>query len=70
METLREVALEHEVNLFYCDCGTVGLSTDECISEAELNVIAAIFAEDGRKKSGKSKISGRLHRTQPGYVAG
>ena len=56
VETLREVALEHEVNLFYCDCGTVGLSTDECISEAELNVIAAIFAEAAGKKAEKVKF--------------
>ena len=56
VETLREVALEHEVNLFYCDCGTVGLSTDECISEAELNVIAAIFAEAAGKKAERVKF--------------
>ncbi len=50
-ETLREVALEREVNLFYCECGGVGLSTDECINEEELNVIVSIFADAAGKKA-------------------
>lgn len=51
LETIRETALEKEVNLFYCDCGVVGLSTDECINEAELNTIIGIFAEAAGKKA-------------------
>ena len=52
-EKLREVALEHEINLFYCECGcdSVGLSTDECINEEELNTLVAIFAEAAGKKA-------------------
>lgn len=51
LETIRETALEKEVNLFYCDCGVVGLSTDECINETELNTIIGIFAEAAGKKA-------------------
>lgn len=51
---IREVALEHQINLFYCACGTtVGLSTDEKISEAEINEIIGIFAEAAGKKAEK-----------------
>ena len=56
VEALREVALEKEVNLFYCDCGVVGLSTDECINEDELNLIVCIFAEAAGKKAEKVKF--------------
>ena len=56
VETLREVALEKEVNLFYCDCGVVGLSTDECMNEDELNLIVCIFAEAAGKKAEKVKF--------------
>ena len=53
-EMIREVALEHQINLFYCACGTtVGLSTDEKISEAEINEIIGIFAEAAGKKAEK-----------------
>lgn len=56
MDALRRVALEKEVNLFYCECGEVGLSTDECISEEELNVIVSIFAETVGKKTGRVRF--------------
>lgn len=56
LETLREVALEHEVNLFYCDCGVVGLSTDECINEEEINTIVRIFAEAAGKKAERAEF--------------
>lgn len=56
MDALRRVALEKEVNLFYCECGEVGLSTDECISEEELNVIVSIFAETVGKKAGRVRF--------------
>lgn len=52
-ETLREVALEHQINLYYCECGGVGLSTDERINEEELNTIIAVFAEAAGKKAEK-----------------
>lgn len=53
-EMVREVALEHKVNLHHCPCGTVGLSTDERINEEELNVLVEIFAEAaGKKKDGR-----------------
>ncbi len=48
-EALRKVALAHEINLYYCPCGGVGLSTDERINEEELNTIAGIFAEAAGK---------------------
>lgn len=50
-EALRKVALAHEINLYYCPCGGVGLSTDERINEEELNTIAGIFAEAAGKKA-------------------
>ncbi len=50
-EALRKVALAHEINLYYCPCGAVGLSTDERINEEELNMIAGIFAEAAGKKA-------------------
>ncbi len=50
-EALRKVALAHEINLYYCLCGGVGLSTDERINEEELNTIAGIFAEAAGKKA-------------------
>ncbi len=50
-EALRKVALAHEINLYYCPCGGVGLSTDERINEEELNMIAGIFAEAAGKKA-------------------
>ena len=50
-EKLREVALENKMNLFYCECGGVGLSTDECINEEEINTLVRIFAEAAGKKA-------------------
>lgn len=52
-DMIREVALEHHINLYYCECGCVGLSTDERINEEELNVIVDIFAEAAGKKAEK-----------------
>lgn len=50
-EDVRKVALAHEINLYYCPCGSVGLSTDERINEKELNIIAGIFAEAAGRKA-------------------
>lgn len=51
-EGIRDIALSHEINLFYCECGCdgVGLSTDEKISQEEINKIIAIFAEAAGKE--------------------
>lgn len=51
VETIREVALERQVNLFYGDNNIVGLSTDERINEKELNLLVEIFAEAAGKKA-------------------
>lgn len=50
LENLRDIALEHEINLWYCDkCNTVGLSTDEKINEEEINTLVGIFAKAAGK---------------------
>ena len=50
MDELRDIALEHEMNFWYCEkCQVVGLSTDEKISEAEINTIVGIFAQAAGK---------------------
>lgn len=52
MESLRDRALENKMNFYYgdaCEGGEVGLSTDEKISEEELNIIVRIFAEAAGK---------------------
>lgn len=41
---VRKIALEHEINFNYIDQHTVGISTDEKISAAEVNTIIGIFA--------------------------
>ena len=55
LDALRNIALEQHINLFYCDgccCGSsVGLSTDEKITEEEINTIVAIFARAAGKKA-------------------
>jgi len=53
VDMIREVALERHINLYYCECGCVGLSTDERINEDELNIIVGIFAEAAGKKAEK-----------------
>ena len=55
-EMIREVALEREINLYYCTCGGVGLSTDERINEEEINTIIGIFAEAAGKKAEKAQF--------------
>ena len=43
---LQDIALEKEINLYYCPCGkVVGLSTDEKINEEEINTLIGIFAQ-------------------------
>lgn len=52
VEAIRDAALEQEINLFYCHCGCaskVGLSTDEKITEAEINALIGIFARAAGK---------------------
>lgn len=55
VEAIRDKALENEINLYYdaccCGGGIVGLSTDEKISEAEINTIIRIFAEAAGKEA-------------------
>lgn len=50
-EILKEVALERQINLFYGENGTVGLSTDERINETELNAVIGIFAEAAGRRA-------------------
>lgn len=68
LETIREVALEHQVNLFYCDCGVVGVSTDECINEEELNTIVGIFATAAGKKAENVKFLDDRTVLEPGML--
>lgn len=52
VEAVRDAALEQQINLFYCDCGCdnkVGLSTDEKITEEEINAIIGVFAKAANK---------------------
>lgn len=51
LDAIRKLALQHEINLFYCPAGIVGLSTDEKINEEEINILAGIFAEAAGKKA-------------------
>ncbi len=55
LESIRDLALEKKINLFYCECcccaPTVGLSTDEKINEEEINTVIGIFAEAAAKKA-------------------
>ncbi|GAB6394218.1 MAG: aminomethyl-transferring glycine dehydrogenase [Bacteroidales bacterium] len=44
VEALREIALEHKVNLRYSDAGQVGISLDETTLPADLDVLLHIFA--------------------------
>ena len=50
-EAIRDLALEKEMNFYYCDCcsGTVRISTDEKIDEKEINTIIGIFAQAAGK---------------------
>ena len=51
VEDIRKDALAHKINFAYCDeSQIVGLSTDEKISEAEINTIIGIFAKAVGKK--------------------
>jgi len=51
-DALRAIALENEMNFFYCPCGNgVGLSTDEKMNEEEINQIIAIFAKAAGKEA-------------------
>lgn len=68
LETICEVALEHQVNLFYCDCGVVGVSTDECINEEELNTIVGIFATAAGKKAENVKFLDDRTVLEPGML--
>lgn len=54
LESIRDLALEKKINLFYCECcccaPTVGLSTDEKINEEEINTVIGILRKRRRKK--------------------
>lgn len=66
-ESLREVALEQEVNLYYGN-GEVGLSADERIDEEELNVLAGIFAAAAGRKAGKVVFREDCTILEPGML--
>lgn len=43
-DSLRNIALENEVNLRYYEDGDIGLSTDECFMETDRDLLVKIFA--------------------------
>lgn len=54
MEDIRRISLAKEMNFYYnpSDMREVGISTDEKITEAEINAIAGVFAEAAGRKAG------------------
>jgi glycine dehydrogenase len=49
-ETVSQMALQHEINLWYPGKDTVLISLDETTSLADLNEIIKVFAASGKKK--------------------
>ena len=59
MEAIRTAALEKEMNFRYINDTTIGISTDEKISDSELNTILNIFAKAASKTGTCSNSNGR-----------
>lgn len=57
-DSIRDLSQEQHINFYYCNCccGTVGLSTDEKINEAEINTIIGIFARAAGQKAESVKF--------------
>ncbi len=75
MVSLKEIALQHQVNFRYFESNHIGISIDETTNNADIALIAAIFAKAANKEAFElafetsadkpTCIPEQLHRTTP-----